>query len=298
MNDSCVVCGSSDLQEVVLNGLPLLRCSGCGLLWQAEPSLGKSYYEELDAGDTPEKREARFRNSRDRIRLFTRFVPRAGWCDVGTGEGIFLEALAAARGQGVGIEPSEGSREKAATHGVRIVGDTIADLGRVVQEAPATRVVSLFHVIEHLKDPDVEIRRIYDVLPPGGFLVIETPDIDSPVFKLRKYKDPLIYPEHLWYFSDKTLRVLLERTGFRVVASGVRDFDQYHLPIRESLFRLGLLSAKQTEDGSAGEGMPGGPKAIPSAVRDGLVRRAIRFILSRIVIMTGRLQYVWVVAQK
>lgn len=296
MGDPCIVCHKTDKKNINLNDLPLILCTHCGLIHRATFDVPPAYYEVLDAGDTPEKRKIRFRNSIDRIKLFSRFVPRSGWCDVGTGEGIFLEALG---GQGVGIEPSEESCKKAAQHGVKIVGHTIEDLSLIAKNN-SVRTVSLFHVIEHLEHPDVEIRRIYDALPLGGFLIIETPNIDSPVFKLREYKDPLIYIEHLWYFSEKTLRALLEQSGFRIVASGGRDFDQYNLPIRESLFRLGFLPEDSfgkiaTKDNSQ-NGSNDHPREEP--VGESFVRVLMRRILSYLVIITGRLQYVWVVAEK
>ena len=239
MSNPCIICHKANQDKFTLNGLPLIRCANCGLIRREVFDISIVHYETLDAVDTPEKRKARFRNSIDRIKLFSRFVPRVGWCDVGTGEGIFLEVLSSSGGQGVGIEPSEESCKKAASHGVKIVGRTIEDIG-IVTKMSKVRTISLFHVIEHVERPDYEIRRIYEALSPGGFLIIETPNIDSFVFRLRNYKDPLIYPEHFWYFSKKNLQTLLKQSGFCIIASGRRDFDQYNLPIRESLFRLGL----------------------------------------------------------
>ncbi|MFZ2500418.1 MAG: class I SAM-dependent methyltransferase [Minisyncoccia bacterium] len=257
-----------------------------------------SYYEALNPADIPEKRAARFRNSKNRIRLFSRFVPLSAWCDIGTGEGIFLEALKLCGGSGVGIEPSEECRKKAIRHGVTIVGHTIEDI-TVVTEYEPVRVVSLFHVIEHLEHPEVELKRVYDALPSCGFLIVETPNIDSPVYRLRRYKDPLIYPEHLWYFSETTVRALLEKVGFRVVASGKRDFDQYNLPIRESLFRLGFSkrnpSEALTKRGTVAAGVHVHEKA---SADDTWLRVLVRRGLSLLVVLAGRLQYTWVVAQK
>lgn len=298
MTQECIVCGGTDHEKIVLNRLPLLRCRGCGLIRRREFDISISYYEEIDPSDTPEKRRARLRNSKDRIRQLSPFVPLSGWCDVGTGEGIFLEALAARGGTGIGIEPGDLGKKKAAEHGVRIAGETIEDIARVASQEDV-RVVSLFHVIEHLERPDIEIRRIHDALPPSGFLVLETPDIDSPVFKLRGYEDPLIYPEHLWYFSEKTLRVLLEKRGFRVIATGRRDFDQQNIPIRESLFRLGL-SSRGPVYGKRTDVRPERERQMPreSASRGSGARTFLRRVLSRLVAVTGRLQYLWVVAQK
>lgn len=294
MEQKCLICASPMQVSITLNGLPLRQCEICHLMCRETFNLPTSYYEELGSGDFGEKRTARWRNSLARIRLFKKYVPLQNWCDIGTGEGIFLEALFSIGGSGVGIEPSKSSRNKAKNKNIKIIGETIdaIDSATLID----TRVVSMFHVIEHLEHPFESISLLYQSLKPGSFLIIETPDISSPVFKMSNYKDKLIYPEHFWYFSEKTLCALVEKSGFRVIASGKRDFDQFNLPIKESLRRLSLLRWRQQKIK--------GLKKVHSEIyknkqqKKSIFRNATRYILSRLVMATGNLQYTWIVARK
>lgn len=280
----CIVCGSTERQELELNGLPLFKCPSCALMRRRTFDMPLSHYEETDPRSSPERISARRRNAHDRIRTLFAGIPKDGVCDVGTGEGTFLAALAEDGGSGVGIEPGRRYREEAARMGVRMVGETFSDVPRAVREE-GVRTLTLFHVIEHVERPDEMLRLFYEALPPGGRVIIETPNMHSPVLKAAKYRDPLVYPEHLYYFNEDNLRRLLENAGFRVAAQGRRDFDQYSMSLRQSLRRL--LRAPY-----------GAPVPLAPAVRQEGWRGMLRSWLSRRVIATGRLNYMWFVAQK
>jgi SAM-dependent methyltransferase len=222
------------------------------------------------------------------------YMPLSGICDLGTGEGTFLEVLKDEGGGGVGIEPGKKYVAEAMKNGVHIVGATEADAARVVREE-GVQSFTLFHVIEHVPNPRKTLETLFDALPKGGFVFLETPTMDSPVLRAKHYDDALIYPEHLFYFNDSNLRTLLEQVGFVVVGQGRRDFDQYHLPIRESLRRLLLRFPKQT---IAAQMPQQHEPAFAQEVRSSLVRSLVRTALARLVVASGRLNYQWVVAQK
>lgn len=290
----CHVCSTPNPDSVTHNNLPLFRCHSCGLLWRQSFDVPLSYYDEADAGSTPARRSARMRNCKDRIALMRRYMPIVHVCDVGTGEGTFLEALKEAGGSGVGIEPGKKYVAEAQAHGVRIVGATEADATRAVQEE-GVQAFTLFHVIEHVPNPRETLQTLFEALPPGGFVLLETPTMDSPILQVKHYEDALIYPEHFFYFNDTNLQRVLSEVGFRVVAHGRRDFDQYNLPIRESLHRLFLRFPKQSPTKQVGAGHE--PVAAPE-MRSSWLRSLVRRVLARLVIASGRLNYQWVIAQK
>ena len=73
----------------------------------------------------------------------------------------------------------------------------------------------MFDVIEHLFDPRAVLAAIARALAPGGTLVISTPNIDSASRYLLGTDWAVLSPlEHVYYFSEDSLRRLLEATGF------------------------------------------------------------------------------------
>lgn len=92
-------------------------------------------------------------------------------------------------------------------------------------------VISLFDVLEHLRDVDRSLEKIGQLLSPAGILLIAVPNarglfpflfhrLKYRWLKMRKRQetwDPLPFPFHLWWFSKPGLSALLERHGFTIV---------------------------------------------------------------------------------
>jgi SAM-dependent methyltransferase len=79
-------------------------------------------------------------------------------------------------------------------------------------------VVTLNHVLEHIPDPNEELREIRRILKDGGTLLLSTPNIDSLQFKISKERwFGLDLPRHLYYYSYETIVTMLEKNGFDVV---------------------------------------------------------------------------------
>ena len=74
-------------------------------------------------------------------------------------------------------------------------------------------VVCLNDVIEHLPDPVASMKLVGPLLRSGGYLMINTPNIDNIVARTFQMK-PL---EHLFYFNTKTATRTLEEAGFEVL---------------------------------------------------------------------------------
>ena len=79
-------------------------------------------------------------------------------------------------------------------------------------------VAVLLDVIEHLSEPTDMLSRIHRELAPGGLVVISTGDWGSLVSRaFGSHWRLMTPPQHLFFFSHKTLPLMLERLGFRVV---------------------------------------------------------------------------------
>ncbi|MFO0852467.1 MAG: class I SAM-dependent methyltransferase [Gemmataceae bacterium] len=118
--------------------------------------------------------------------------------------------------------------------------------------APASfDVVTMWHSIEHVHDPLAILRAAWEVLVPGGKLVVACPNVESWAFRaFGPAWFGLDLPRHLTRFSPHTLRTALTAAGFRVET--VR-------PIRHSDW---LRSAASWP---SGRGRPGGGGALEAA---------------------------------
>ncbi|MFQ5421459.1 MAG: class I SAM-dependent methyltransferase, partial [Anaerolineae bacterium] len=139
--------------------------------------------------------------------------------DVGAYIGVFVEIAAEAGWNACGVEPSAWAAAEAQKRGVNVVHGT--------QDASALHsrqfdVVTMWDVIEHVDDPSGEMAKAFELLKPGGWLVAHTMDIDSLTARLMGTRWPWFMDMHIHYFSQQTMRQMLEKNGFQVHWSGVQ----------------------------------------------------------------------------
>lgn len=153
----------------------------------------------------------------DLLRWFRRLNLGKGetYLDLGCSRGDFL-ALACATGvSGEGIE----GEPHAAAHARKVFGLKVheLDLDEWRPRDGHWAGMSLFHVLEHVRQPRQLLQQCWRGLQPGGKLLVRVPNIRSwqSVWFGRRWK-PLDLPRHLTHFHPQALVSLLEKTGFRV----------------------------------------------------------------------------------
>jgi hypothetical protein len=77
--------------------------------------------------------------------------------------------------------------------------------------------VTLVDFIEHIPHPSEALSIAHKILSPGGILCLVTPDINSWAARIMGQKWWHYRPGHLGYFSQKSLLLLLQKTGFRMI---------------------------------------------------------------------------------
>lgn len=70
------------------------------------------------------------------------------------------------------------------------------------------------HILEHAHDPIKFINALKNLVEPGGYLVFEVPDSER-FMKLLDY--PFIWEEHISYFTDKSLKSILNRQRLQII---------------------------------------------------------------------------------
>ena len=78
-------------------------------------------------------------------------------------------------------------------------------------------VVTMMGLIEHVQLPESLLKRSRALLKDGGWLFIQTPNASSLAATIsRSHWPPLAPVEHLYLFSERAIRTVLERCGFQV----------------------------------------------------------------------------------
>ena len=220
--DTCRICGSSSLVTILsdlrarLGGIwSLKQCSICSFI-SVDPLpsaerlgeyYGQNYWQRYDG------KVGVFLTFLYRLRIsgiikdMKELVPPKGRIlDWGAGDGMLVKLLEKAGFEGYGIDTySSASNQK------NLVSATI-------EHAPFKEgsfdAVTCFHVFEHLYRPVSSMKKAFQLLKPGGILVVETPNIASIGFRVFKKKwYPLRVPVHLNHFSPEVMQRLFDTVG-------------------------------------------------------------------------------------
>ena len=135
--------------------------------------------------------------------------------DVGCSSGAFLSAAASLGVRVEGVEPAARPVETAIKRGLKVHHGLLQDLAL---PQSSFDVITLFEVIEHLKDPLTLVRASLRILRPEGLLVVRTGNTDSwtaQVLKARwEYFQLKRHGGHICFYSPKSIGSLAERAGF------------------------------------------------------------------------------------
>ncbi len=212
---------------------PVHRCAQCRVLYlwpQPSPEQLAGYYPSDYYSYTPEVEDPSWigRTIRRMLRpLETPAPPFSGArvLDVGCGAGNYLTALRRLGWETWGVEPAPAAVAVARQSGHHVLA---ADLERIDLPERHFQLVTMSHVIEHLRDPCAALTQVARTTAPGGHVLIRTPAADSPLARLLGPDWlPLDAPRHLVIFTARALRSACEQAGLRLVRISRRQDPRY-----------------------------------------------------------------------
>lgn len=204
------------------NDYRLVRCTSCGLIFVSPLPSGapaiydKTYFasgEGYGYVDYDRDKEPMRRAFELYLEHMEEVLGRKGkLLDVGAATGYFM-GIAKAHGWEVeGVEISEYAASLGRAKGLPIYTGTLEDMNLAEGSFDA---ITLFDIVEHLRDPKSVILEASRLLKKGGVIVITTPDSGSLWARvLGRHWHLVVPPEHLILFNRKNLADLLRRTGF------------------------------------------------------------------------------------
>ena len=104
-------------------------------------------------------------------------------------------------------------------------------------------VISLWHVMEHLYNPEEYMKRFHQLLHNDGTLVIAVPNYTSKDGEFYgKHWAAYDVPRHLWHFNPVSMVQFAERNGFTLLSKEKMPFDSFYVSLLSEKYKKGSTS--------------------------------------------------------
>jgi SAM-dependent methyltransferase len=101
-------------------------------------------------------------------------------------------------------------------------------------------VITLWHVLEHVHSLHDYLRQFHTLLKENGCLLIAVPNYRSgDAAHYDQYWAAYDVPRHLYHFSPKSMRTLVEKHGFRVQRVLPMWFDSFYVSMLSETYKNG-----------------------------------------------------------
>lgn len=245
--ERCYLCGSNTLSQIPgkvrdSDDLVMLICSDCTLTQiSSDDHITESHYSDSGMfGKTvpslPTMLAATSNDDSRRIDQHKNLIINSDLLDVGCGSAGFLIKASQLARSCTGVEPEERI--------IKQYQDQIDIYPSISSLTKDFDVITMFHVLEHLKDPVGELLLLKEKLKPGGRLVIEVPNSSDAllhIYESRPFQEFTYWSQHLFVFNLQTLAKVLDKASLNIIS--IEQYQRY--PLSNHLYWLS-------------NGMPGG----------------------------------------
>lgn len=217
---SCFVCGSDSLRELgrYYEHHQLVKCNSCGFVFNQKIPTNEElneHYSQYSYGSEGYLSPITIKSYNLLLDEFERYRNSNRILDIGCGRGWFLQEARKRGWEVFGTEYSDKAVEICEKSGVKMKQ---GKLDASEFDNHDFDVITSFEVIEHINNPNEDLKEINKLLRKGGLFYCTTPNFDSLMrYYLKEQYNVIDYPEHLSYYTKRTLKKVVEQNGFEMV---------------------------------------------------------------------------------
>ncbi|MBE0662503.1 MAG: class I SAM-dependent methyltransferase [Bacteroidales bacterium] len=257
----CFICNGTEFHKFLrLNDyflsqevFELCKCLTCGLLYtlpQPDPESIIKYYNsnEYTSHNTAQRSlknllylQARKIALGRKMQMIKEHQEIGQILDIGAGTAEFLNYCRKQKWNITGVEPNAKGREIAfERHGIILQHEV--DLS--ILEKGSMDVITMWHVLEHIADPLSQLELNYQLLNnKNGMLVLALPNYESwDAKKYGKFWAAYDVPRHLYHFTKESVKLLAEKSGFRIVEIHPMKFDSFYICLLSEKYKHGKMN--------------------------------------------------------
>lgn len=215
--------------------LQVLECEDCGLVFLSSfDHVTDEFYEESGmlngTNDLKKYRQQSYKDDQRRANSLKDKLIGKKVLDFGCGAGGFLHLIQSYTDIAVGVELDRFINRAINKEGIKCYDNLSEVEGKY-------DIITLFHVVEHLINPNQVLEGLKQHLNPNGVIIIEVPNADDALLTLygnEKFADFTYWSCHVYLYNNFTLKKLMEQAGYN--AKLVKQIQRY--PLSNHLYWL------------------------------------------------------------
>ncbi len=213
---NCLLCHSDSLQKMdQYSEAFLVKCLKCHFVFSemvpTEEEL-RDHYGNYQRNDYLSPLTIKRYN--ELLDAFEPFRQSGKILDVGCGIGYFLEEAKRRKWEVYGTEFTDEAVEICAAKGINMQKGVLNPSN---YKLGSFDIITSFEVLEHIQNPLEEIGNFHSLLRSGGLVYLTTPNFNSLLrYRLKEKYNVISYPEHLSYYTPRTLSGLFTTKQFKI----------------------------------------------------------------------------------
>lgn len=252
--ETCPVCNHKEFTNTLIcndytvsnEKFALIKCNNCQfVLTSPRPTkevIGKYYKSEsyISHSNTKKGLVNRIYHLVRNISLANKFnlikqkENKGTILDFGTGTGYFVNYCLTKGQPAEGLEPDAEARLQASAKGATIY----SDLSEIKNKK--YRVITAWHVLEHIHDLDETISQLKKLLDKKGRLVFAVPNCNS--YDAKYYKEfwaGYDVPRHLYHFTQTTMKAFCKKHNLKIKEIIPMKFDSFYVSMLSEKYKSG-----------------------------------------------------------
>ncbi len=166
-------------------------------------------------------------------KLVTSYSSENNILDVGCGTGDFLDEMKSHNWNISGVEPSPNARESTEKKTGSKIYKSLADVSK-----SNFSVITLWHVLEHLPDPNQALQMLHNLINESGTIFIAVPNLQShDANYYQSFWAGYDVPRHLWHFDKKNMKSLLEKNGLKLTKILPMHLDSFYVALLSESYK-------------------------------------------------------------
>ncbi|GIZ15089.1 class I SAM-dependent methyltransferase [Capnocytophaga catalasegens] len=172
-----------------------------------------------------------------KVQLLEKYIKNKGTLlDIGAGTGDFLRIAQKKGWQVTGVEPNQKAIDNARKKNI--------SLYKNLEEVQRTfDCITLWHVLEHIPNLQLQIDFINKHLQTNGILIIAVPNYKSKdAFIYQEFWAGYDVPRHLWHFSKTSISKLFSDNHFQIINIKPMLFDAFYISLLSEKYKTGKIN--------------------------------------------------------